>query len=69
MAAAGGDLISVGTGIERSGEFDTFQGLFSRDHCLQLHFAHDDSPGINKNLDASCILGLGVVEIGPCSVA
>ena len=69
MAASRGDLIPVGTRIERSCELDTFQGLFSHNHCLQLHFAYNDGPSVHKDLDASCMFGFGGVEVNPCSVA
>lgn len=69
MAASGGHLIPIGARIERSCELDTFQRLFSHDHSLQLHLAHNDSPSIQKGLDARCILGLCWIEVHPCSIA
>lgn len=69
MAASREYLISVSTRIERSCELDTFQGLFSHNHSLQLYFAHNDGPSIQKDLDPSCVLGLCGIEINSCSIA
>lgn len=69
MAAPGRHLVAIGARVEWCCELNTFQGLLSHNHCLELDFAYNDSTSVYKDLDACCILGLGRVKVSPGSIA
>jgi hypothetical protein len=58
-------LISITAGVERRCKLDALQGFFAHDHSLQFCFANNDSTGIYKDLNASCMFGLCWVKLLP----